>query len=129
MAICRRAIPVLKAIATAEPCKGSIIRAMMKTFTIRAVVRRRGNPNWGRPVQSRPGLATEFEQQVQQLGLTKETCADSGPLRHWCECNCNRCYVPEWLLSVWGIDVDGTFSETPPHRKWQPRGAVRRSIA
>jgi hypothetical protein len=58
-----------------------------------------------------------------------ETCADSGPLRYWCEQNCNRCYVPEWLLGVWGIDVEATFSETTPDQKWQPRGAARRSIA
>src|ERR1700751_1665669 len=98
---------------------------MAKTFTIRAISRKRGNPNWGRPVQPMQGLATEFEQQVQRLGLTKQTCADSGPLRHWCECNCNRRYVPEWLLGAWGIEVDATFSETGPRLKWPPRGAAR----
>ena len=114
---------------TAEPCKASIIRAVTKTFTIRAVVRRRGNPNWGRPVQPRPGLATEFEQEVHRLGLTMQTCADSGPLRYWCERNCNRCYVPEWLLRAWRIDVDPSLSDTPPHRTWLARGTARRPIA
>jgi hypothetical protein len=46
---------------------------MAKAFA--ATGRRRGNPNWGRPVQLAPVLATEFEKQVQQLGLTKQTCA------------------------------------------------------
>jgi hypothetical protein len=88
--------------------------AMAKAFAIR----RRGNPNWGHPVQPAPVIATEFEQQVQRLGLTKETCADSSPLRNWCESNRNRCYIPEWLLGAWGIDVGDTFTgEVPPRRK------------
>ena len=93
------------------------------------MARRRGNPNWGRPVQVALGLATEFEQEVHRLGLTMQTCADSGPLRYWCERNCNRCYVPEWLLRAWRIDVDPSLSDTPPHRTWLARGAARRSIA
>jgi len=44
--------------------------AMAKSFA--ATGRRRGNPNWGRPAQPAPVLATEFETQVQQLGLTKQ---------------------------------------------------------
>ena len=91
--------------------------AMAKAFTVPAIARRRGNPNWGRPARPVPVLATEFEKQVQQLGLSKQTYADSRELRRWCECNRNRCYVPEWLLGVWRIDVDPTFSEVWPHRK------------
>jgi hypothetical protein len=93
--------------------------AMAKAFVVPAIVRRRGNPNWGKPTQRAPILATEFEKQVQRLGLTKQTCKESGPLRYWCERNKNRCYIPEWLLGAWGIDVDATFSgETPlPHLK------------
>jgi hypothetical protein len=30
----------------------------------------------------------------------------SEELRAWCERNCNRCYVPEWLLDAWDIQVD-----------------------
>ena len=48
--------------------------------------------------------------QVQQLRLTKETCAGSSELRKWCERNRNRCYIPEWLLNEWGISVDPTSS-------------------
>jgi len=66
--------------------------------------------NWGRPAQPAPALATEFETQVQQLGLTKQTCAASAELRNWCERNRNRCYIPEWLLNAWGIHVDPTIS-------------------
>ena len=87
---------------------------MAKAFVVPAIARRRGNPNWGRPVPLAPVLATEFEKQVQQLGLTKQTCAGSGRLRSWCERNKNRCFIPEWLLGAWGIVVEDTFSgETP----------------
>ena len=95
----------------------------------KAMGRRRGNPNWGRPVAPTPILATEFEQQVQRLGLTKQTCVDSTQLRKWCEQNCDRCYVPEWLLGAWGIIVEVSFSEGLPFRKWQARSTVRKSVA
>ena len=92
------------------------------------MTRKRGNPNWGRPIPLSAGLPTEFEQEVLRLGLTMKTCADSGPLRYWCKRNCTRCYVPEWLLRAWKIDVDPSLSATPPRRTWLPRGAARRPI-
>ena len=64
---------------------------------------KRGNPNWGKPLLVPPAVATEFETVVLGLGLTKETYIGSNPLRIWCQRNCNRCYVPEWLLQEWGI--------------------------
>jgi hypothetical protein len=75
-----------------------------------AHTRKRGNPNWGRPMPSAPALPTEFEQQVRQLQLTARMYASSRDLRAWCERNRNRCYVPEWLLEEWGISVDPNSS-------------------
>jgi hypothetical protein len=72
-----------------------------------AKVRKRGNPNWGQRMPSFvPTLPTEFEKQVRQLGLTREMYVYSEELRRWCERNCNRCYIPEWLLKAWDIPVD-----------------------
>jgi hypothetical protein len=71
--------------------------------------RKRGNPNWGsgKALQGAPpGVATAFEERMKQLGLTKQTCADSAELRRWCERNKDRCYIPEWLLKEWAIPVD-----------------------
>jgi hypothetical protein len=84
---------------------------MMKAFS-RPTVRhkRRGNPNWGRPIQFPPAAATQFEVQLRRLGLTRQTCAGSTELRGWCERNKNRCYIPEWLLEEWKIAVDPYFS-------------------
>ena len=84
--------------------------AMAKPFTLPAITRKRGNPNWGQPGQPTPAGPTEFEMQVRQLGLTKQTCASSAQLRSWCERNRNRFYVPEWLLDALGILVEPDFS-------------------
>ena len=83
----------------------SIICGMVKPF-IQPVRRRRGNPNWGRPLPPAPAVPTEFETQVRHLGLTKQTCTRSVALRNWCERNKNRCYIPEWLLEEWGVAVE-----------------------
>jgi len=61
------------------------------------------------PSAIRRAGATEFEREVRRLGLTRETCIASTELRHWCERNKNRCYIPEWLLNKWGIEVNVTF--------------------
>ena len=78
------------------------------------VPRKRGNPNWGKVFLPSPAVATEFEVRVRELHLTPETYFLSTELRRWCERNRNRCYVPEWLLEIWGITVDVTFSAASP---------------
>jgi len=73
--------------------------------------RKHGDPNWGSGQPLRPAFAvpTEFEMQVRQLGLSRQTYADSTELRSWCERNRNRCYVSEWLLDLWEIQVNPNF--------------------
>ena len=46
--------------------------AVAKAFVLPAITRRRGNPNWGRPIQPLPAVATESEMQVRQLRLTMQ---------------------------------------------------------
>jgi hypothetical protein len=72
--------------------------------------RKRGNPNWGRPMRPAPALATEFEMQVRQLHLAPETYVFSAKLRNWCAENRNRYYIPEWLLKAWNISVNSDLS-------------------
>jgi hypothetical protein len=72
--------------------------------------RKRGNPNWGRPIPPAPALPTEFELRARHLRLTARMYSSSHELRIWCQQNRNRCYVPEWLLKEWGITVDAAFS-------------------
>ena len=73
------------------------------------MIRKRGNPNWGRPFQFAP-VSTEFEMQARQLQLTAETYVFSAELRIWCERNRNQYYVPEWLLDEWGLRVHDDLS-------------------
>jgi hypothetical protein len=70
----------------------------------------RGNPNWGKFPRAVPTLLTEFERQVEYLGLAKSEYMSSAALKHWCEGNRNRVYVPEWLLAEWGMTVEAIFS-------------------
>jgi hypothetical protein len=83
---------------------------MTRPAAVPVVHRKRGNPNWGRPIPPAPVLATEFEVQVRKLRLTVERYASSRELRAWCEQNRNRYYIPEWLLDEWDISVDADIS-------------------
>jgi hypothetical protein len=83
---------------------------MARPATIRAAVRKRGNPYWGHAMPPAPVLATEFELQVRHLHLTREEYVFSAELRRWCWQNRNRFYIPEWLLDAWHITVDPYFS-------------------
>ena len=84
--------------------------AMARPAALPVMTRKRGNPNWGRPIRPAPVLATAFEVQVRQLRLTVETYVSSAELRRWCERNRNRYYIPEWLLDEWDILVDADIS-------------------
>ena len=83
---------------------------MTRPATIRAAVRKRGNPYWGHALPLAPAVPTEFELQVRQLHLTRETYIYSAELKAWCKENRNRFYIPEWLLDEWHITVDPNIS-------------------
>ena len=83
---------------------------MVIPVALPATRRKRGNPNWGRPIPPLLALPTEFELRVRQLHLMAEMYTSSRELRAWCEQNRNRVYIPEWLLEEWGMTVDATFS-------------------
>jgi hypothetical protein len=84
--------------------------AVAKPFILPIRTRKRGNPNWGKPMEPVPAVPTAFEEQVQRLGLNEHTCVTSEELRQWCKRNKDRCYIPESLLKQWGIAVDPNFS-------------------
>jgi hypothetical protein len=63
---------------------GSIMWAVEKRFVLPTVARKRGNPNWGKPMEAVPDVPTAFEEQVEKLGLNDQTCATSEELRRWC---------------------------------------------
>ncbi len=43
---------------------------------------------------------------AKRLKLSPEMYVGSNALRNWCPRNRNRCYVPEWLLKEWHMDVE-----------------------
>jgi len=88
----------------------SMIGPMAIPVAIFATKRKRGNPNWGRPIPPLLALSTEFEMRVRQLQLTTGMYTSLRELRTWCEQNRNRRYVPEWLPGKWGLIVDTNFS-------------------
>ena len=83
---------------------------MTRPITLLGTKRRRGNPDWGKPMQPVFALTTEFEREVERLGLTAPDYVGSAELRRWCASNRNRVYVPEWLLKAWEIEVEAIFS-------------------
>jgi hypothetical protein len=85
------------------PGKWSMIPcvSISKTF----MGHQRGNPNWGRAMPFAPAIPTEFELKVKYLRLTPQMYVSSLELKRWCASNRNRCYVPEWLLKEWNLEV------------------------
>lgn len=72
--------------------------------------KKRGNPDWGRPMLPSSVICTEFEMQARHLHLTPAEYVASPHLRDWCEKNKNQYYVPEWLLKAWNISVNSDLT-------------------
>jgi hypothetical protein len=71
------------------------------------VVKKRGNPNWGKPeVSSFPYTGTNsFEEVVKRLRLSPAEYEGSIHLKEWARKNKDQKYVPTNLLLAWGLDV------------------------
>ena len=93
-------------VAKIKTCCGVCLGLMAAALS----TRKRGNPNWGRPIPPVPAIGTEFELQVKRLHLKPQMYTSSRELRIWCRQNRNRVYIPEWLLEEWRITVDPLFT-------------------
>jgi hypothetical protein len=72
------------------------------------MVRKRGNPNWGKPdMQATPVVPTSFEQVVRKLRLSPEDYEGSLTLKEWVRKNKDQKYIPDDLLKIWGFEVKG----------------------
>ena len=60
---------------------GVLWRSMSRPDAQPGMTRKRGNPNWGRPMGHAPAIATEFEMQVRHLHLAPEDYLYSATLR------------------------------------------------
>ena len=83
---------------------------MTRPFVLPGTKRGRGSPNWGKAIPVLPVMVTQFELQVERLGLSKALYLASPQLKRCCELNRNRCYAPEWLLKAWEIEVEAIFT-------------------
>jgi hypothetical protein len=68
--------------------------------------RKRGNPNFGRPVIVPQAGSTAFEYFVARLGLSPGEYATSIELREWVRRNKDHKYVPSAVLNLWGLQAD-----------------------
>lgn len=75
-----------------------------------AAVRKRGNPNWGQPVNHRVAVVpSAWEKFIAHIGLTKAdeaTLAQRADVRRWALKHVRKHYIPEPLLEAMGIAVE-----------------------
>ncbi len=72
------------------------------------MVRKRGNPNWGKPdMQAAPVVPTSFEEVVRKLWLSPADYEGSLQLKEWVRKNKDQKYIPDDLLKLWGFEVKG----------------------
>jgi len=78
---------------------------------IKAMAKRRGNPNWGKPEPIGPVVptVTSFEQIVKEFKISPEQYIRSTRLREWARRNKNSKYIPEALLEAWGFEIESTL--------------------
>jgi hypothetical protein len=68
-------------------------------------IKRRGNPNWGKPVLLTASGLSAFESLVRYLKLSPEEYEGSITLKEWVCQNKDHRYVPVELLKAWGLTV------------------------
>ncbi len=74
-------------------------------------IKRRGNPNWGKPEPNSPvtPTVTGFAQIVREFNLQPDQYMTSTQLREWVRQNKNSKFVPEPLLEAWGFVVESSL--------------------
>jgi hypothetical protein len=68
-------------------------------------MKRRGNPNWGKPAPNAVVVPSSFESVVKTLGLSPRQYEGSISLKEWVFKNKHNKYVPQDLLLAWGFSA------------------------
>jgi hypothetical protein len=70
-------------------------------------MKRRGNPNWGK-AEAGPvvPVVTEFEKTADEYKLPPDQYLQSSELREWAKRNRNSKFIPEPLLTAWGLEIE-----------------------
>jgi hypothetical protein len=71
------------------------------------MAKKRGNPNWCKPVHGGPVGPTSFEEVVRKLRLSPEDYEGSLTLKEWARKNKDQKYIPDDLLKLWDFEVKG----------------------
>ena len=69
------------------------------------MIKRRGNPNWGKHLPFTAPVPSSFESYVKILGLVPHQYESSTRLRDWAQKNKHNKYVPQELLQAWGMNT------------------------
>jgi hypothetical protein len=74
-------------------------------------IKRRGNPNWGKPEPMGLVIPTilEFDRVARGFDLQPDQYIRSTQLREWARQNKNSKFVPEPLLEAWGFVVESSL--------------------
>lgn len=72
-------------------------------------MKRRGNPNWGKPQIQGPPCIISFEEVAREFKLRPDQYIASERLREWARHNKNLKYIPEPLLEAWGFKIDSVL--------------------
>src|SRR3954465_11188657 len=94
---------------------GAVPGASLQTWTGDTMIKRRGNPNWGKAIDLPPAGPRSFETIVKSLGLRPHQYEASTSLRDWVLKNKHNKYVPQDLLQAWGMSVPSEVSAQPAH--------------
>ena len=70
------------------------------------MTKKRGNPNWGKPLGPVTPTITEFERVVHKFKLQPGQLVRSTRLREWANRNKSSKYIPEPLLEAWGFEIE-----------------------
>jgi hypothetical protein len=70
-------------------------------------LKRRGNPNWGKPQSGEVvPVVTEFEKKANEYKLARDEYLQLSQLREWARRSRNSRFIPEALLKAWGFEIE-----------------------
>ncbi len=73
------------------------------------IPKKRGNPNWGKPMMNTLPPVLEFERVAREFKLSPDQYQHSTRLREWASVHRKSNYIPEVLLKAWGFEIESSL--------------------
>ena len=73
------------------------------------IPKKRGNPNWGKPMMNTLPPVLEFERVAREFKLSPDQYQHSTRLREWASVHRKSKYIPEVLLKAWGFEIESSL--------------------